>query len=195
MKKYSSLILVFALISCGEEVSTPRPRAYPRIEFPTRSYKPFDKEYCHFTFEMPSYTVVEQDTSFFGEKPDDPCWFSLNYPQWGGSIYMTYKPLNATNTLDKLANDSYNLTNKHNVKADAITDYTIKNANGLGGVIFEVEGNVASFFQFYLTDSTKNYVRGAMYFRAKANADSLAPAANFVKEDVLHIINTFKFNG
>jgi len=61
------------------------------------------------------------------------------------------------------------------------------------GAFFKVEGNVATASQFFLTDSTKNFLRGALYFNATPNQDSLQPVNSFLVEDMRHLINTFRW--
>jgi gliding motility-associated lipoprotein GldD len=57
-------------------------------------------------------------------------------------------------------------------------------------VIAEIEGEVPSQFQFTMTDSTKNFLRGALYFNTKVNNDSLRPAIDYMKKEMMHIVNT-----
>jgi hypothetical protein len=44
-----------------------------------------------------------------------------------------------------------------------------------------------------LTDSTRNFLRGALYFETEPNKDSLAPVIDFFKKDMDQIINTLKW--
>jgi gliding motility-associated lipoprotein GldD len=61
-------------------------------------------------------------------------------------------------------------------------------------MIFELEGEVPSQFQFYVTDSTKHFLRGALYFRTATKNDSLKPIIDFIKKDVIHLLNTVKWD-
>ena len=178
--------------ACGDN-PTPRPRAFPRVVYPASGYKTFDTTFCNFTFEQPIAAVVEQDTAFFGEKPDNACWFTLKYPAWGGSVHISYKPIHSRADFDKCVSDANSLTNKHTVKADYIDPIDVRSRYGVSGVVFNVEGNVASFFQFYLSDTTHHFVRGAMYFNTHSRPDSLAPVINYVKRDIMHAIETFRW--
>lgn len=181
-------------ISCAEEmVFTPKPRAYPRIEFPRHEYRAFDKSYCNFTFEYPTYAAIEQDTLFFDEKPVDPCWFDIYIAQFNCRIHCSYYPINSDNTFEKLNNDAFELTNKHVTKAEYINPTPVQNIQGVYGFTFNLEGPVATPFQFFLTDSTRHFLRGAMYFHSKSQPDSLSPIIDFVKEDIDHMIKTFRW--
>lgn len=68
-----TIVAIFA-IGCKEEsVQTPKPRSFPRVVYPEKNYVQFDTSFCEFTFEYPDYATIVQDTSFFGEKPEDAC--------------------------------------------------------------------------------------------------------------------------
>ena len=194
--KYSSvLVLSFLLLgSCSEEPSyTPKPRAYPKVEYPERAYRQFDKDYCNFTFEYPTYAEVQQDTLFFNEKPAHPCWFDLFIPAFDSRLYFSYYPINRENTFEKLKNDAFELVEWHNKKANYIQDVPIKKEGGVSGFAFVIEGPAASPFQFYLTDSTDHFLRGSLYFNTQARPDSLKPIYKFVEQDILHMIETFQW--
>ena len=185
---------IWLFLGCSDPVFAPKPRTYPRIAFPSvREYKAFDANYCGFTFEQPVYTTVVQDTSFFGEKPENACWFDVYYPMFNGRVHFSYKKIGSQADFQKMLSDAHQLTGKHTIKADGIDEIAVQNPNGVGGIVFDVQGSVASPFQFYLTDSTRNFVRGALYFRTKADADSLRPVVDFVKTDMMNIVQTFKW--
>lgn len=194
MLKYLVFPTILLFASCSDPVFAPKPRTYPRIDFPkTREYKAFDATYCGFTFEQPTYTTIVQDTSFFGEKPEHACWFDVYYPMFNGRVHFSYKPIKSPADFQKMLGDAHQLTGKHTIKADGIDEIAIKNTNGVGGIVFDVQGSVASPFQFYLTDSTHNFVRGALYFKSKADADSLRPVVEFVKTDMMRMVQSFKW--
>ena len=77
--------------------------------------------------------------------------------------------------------------------ASSITDSLMFTPNGVSGVFFRVGGNAATANQFFLSDTTANFLRGALYFDATPNADSLRPVQDFLKNDIEHLINTFKW--
>ena len=61
------------------------------------------------------------------------------------------------------------------------------------GLVFDIAGNTASSVQFYLTDSTKHFMRGALYFNERTNVDSVSPVLTYLKKDILHMIETLKW--
>ena len=190
------LFLLFVLLigqSCEDPIYTPKPRAYPKIEFPERNFQAFNAEFCDFNFEIPSYVKVERDTTFFNEKPLHPCWFDLYVPEFDSRIHCSYIPISSENLFSELNADAFQLAGKHNAKADYIDELPIRKPNGTAGFVFDIEGEVASPFQFFLTDSTNHFFRGALYFNTQARPDSLAPLYDFMKEDIMHLINTFEW--
>ena len=189
-----SLCFALLLSSCGEGPSyTPKPRAYPRVEYPERGYQQFDEDYCSFTFEYPAYAEVQQDTLFFDEKPAHPCWFDLFMPAFDSRLHCSYYPISQENNFEKLKNDAFELVEWHNKKANYIQEVLIKKEGAVSGFAFIIEGPAASPFQFYLTDSTDNFLRGALYFNTQARPDSLKPIYEFVEQDILHLIETFSW--
>ncbi len=184
---------LYMLSACEETVYTPKPRGFPRVIYPVKSYQPFDENYCHFTFQYPTYAVVQRDTVFFDEKPPSDCWFNLFIPSLNATLHCSYYAIDAKNTFEKLRKDAFDLADKHTSKADFIDELPIKKPNGVAGFVFDIQGPAASPFQFYLTDSTRNFLRGALYFNTKTRPDSLAPVFDFVKKDVIEMINTFEW--
>ncbi len=195
MNKILAILLfnIFLMSACDDVVYTPKPRAYPKIDYPVKAYQVFDEDYCKFTFEYPQYAKIQQDTLFFDERPEDPCWFDIFLPSFDARIHCSYFPIGEENTFDQLNHDAFELADKHNLKADYIEDFIIKKPNRVSGIAFNLKGAVASPFQFILTDSTKHFLRGSLYFNTKARPDSLAPVVDFVKKDIMQMINTFEW--
>lgn len=184
--------MVWALASSCNSTFTPKPRGFYQIPLPEKSYRQFDEPGYPYAFEYPVYSAVVKDTSFFGEATENPWWVNIDFPQLNGKIYLSYKAI-GPNKFEKLLNDAFNLTNKHSQKAYSIEDSVINTQNHVHGMFFRVGGDVATSYQFFLTDSTRNFIRGALYFEATPNQDSLSPVNNFVAEDMRHLINTFRW--
>ena len=170
----------------------PKPRSFPRIDFPERNYVTFDKDYCAFTFQYADYLEVKKDKFFFEGKPADECWFDLKIPAFNGDLHCSYIPLRNRSHFDKMVNDAFTMVSKHNIKAQYRDDFPIEKGD-VSGMLFELKGDVASNFQFYLTDSVNHFFRGSLYFNSKVNPDSIAPIYNFVKADVLKVVETFEW--
>lgn len=198
MYNYKFLIFLFlfaSLFSCSSDgpVLSPKPRAYPRIHFPERGIKSFNESYCPFNFKYAKYNNLIKDTLFFGDKPENECWFDLHCPSLNSYLHCSYYPIDKVNTFDKLVTDAFVLSNKHNIKANYIDEIPINKPGKVHGYVFDLDGSVASPFQFYLTDSTDHFLRGSLYIRAKARPDSLAPVFDFLKKDIMEMINTFEW--
>jgi len=188
-------VIVILVDACGEDIPlTPKPRGYPKVHYPEKAYQSFDAGFCHFTFQYPVYAEIEQDTNFLNEAPVDPCWFDVYMPAFNSRIHCSYYPIGPYKSLDRLKQDAFEMADWHNKRANYIDEIRIERPEDeVYGFAFEIEGPAASSFQFYLTDSTDHFLRGALYFRAKAEPDSLAPITSFVKEDVRYLINTFQW--
>jgi gliding motility-associated lipoprotein GldD len=183
------------LAACVEETTvSPKPRGFPRVLYPERGYQTFEESYCAFTFEYPVYAEIQRDTVYFEEESINDCWFDVYMPFFDARIHCTYFPITGNATFENLRSDAFKFANKHNVKASYIDEFPISKPDGTRGFLFNIEGPAASPFQFYLSDSTDHFLRGALYFNTDARPDSLAPVFDFVKEDVLHLINTLDWS-
>ena len=178
------------LLACNNDYVI-KPKGYFKIDFPKHEYIVFDKPGYPYTFEYPVYASIVQDSSLF-EDNDTPYWINIDFPRFSGKIYMSYKKVSNVN-FDKLVNDAFTMTYKHTTKATEIQDSLMKTAAGLTGVWFNVGGNAATAKQFFITDSTKHFLRGALYFDSTPNEDSLSVVNDFLQEDMKHLINTLKW--
>jgi len=201
LKKYSWLnlfSLLFLLVtsislqSCEEKTYLPKPRSFPKVEYPNRNYSTFDKADCSFSFQVPSYFEYTKKTFVGDQKVKSPCWFDLNVPPLNGSLHCTYSSVNDREQLIGLINDSYELAEKHMVKANYIDDPLI-NTESVQGRQFEIHGPTATSFQFFLTDSIDNYFQASLYFNNPPNPDSMKPVVDFVRDDIQKMIETFAF--
>lgn len=188
---FTAIIAVLVYSSCNSPY-TPRPKGYFKIPFPPKEYKVFDEPGYPYSFEYPVYAQISKDTSFFGEAPENPWWVNIDFPQFHGKLYVSYKSV-GNYKLDKLVADAFNMTGKHTVKASSIDDSLMVTPNQVHGIFFKVGGDVATANQFFLTDSTRHFLRGSLYFDATPNQDSLAPVNAFLTEDMRHMINTFRW--
>ena len=180
------LILISSLSGCRER-SVPKPRGYFRIDLPQKEYSLYDTT-CPFMFEYPVYGRISYNVG----KNSEPCWFNLEFPRFKAIVHFSYKPVNKN--LEVLLKESNDYAYSHSVKADAITEQPYQNPEKkVFGILYDIKGNTASSIQFFLTDSAKNFLRGALYFSSEPNADSLAPVIQFFREDIIHLVETFKW--
>jgi gliding motility-associated lipoprotein GldD len=197
MKSYASFIIYLSILlfsSCYEDTYLPKPRGFYKIGLPEKEYQPFLKTDYPYSFEYPVYASISKDTLFFDQKTENPWWINLNFDSLGGKVYISYKQISSTQTLEKLLEDSYKLSHYHTKKADYINEPEFHTANNVHGVFYDVGGNAASSFQFYATDSFHHFLRGALYFDVTPNVDSLKPVNQFLQKDIEHLIQTLKWN-
>lgn len=181
----SGLFLVLLLGSCQTEYQ-PKPKGYNRLVLPEANYR-LTPDSLPYLFEYSSHAVLRKDTSWVSEKH----WVEIFYPELKATIHVTYKQLNnSTALLKEYLNDAYTLTSKHQIKAYAIDESITRAPSGKVAVIAEIDGEVPSQFQFTMTDSSRNFLRGALYFNVKVQNDSLGPAIEYVKKDMMHMINS-----
>jgi gliding motility-associated lipoprotein GldD len=185
-------IVCFILTSCNSEYVA-KPRGYFKIELPPKKYQLFDDPGFPYSFEYPVYAEIIQDSLFFEEKSENPYWINIDFPRFNGRIHISYKEI-GRNKFDSLVNDAFTMSYKqHTYKASKIDQKEFTTPNGSGGVYFSLKGNTATANQFFITDSVKHFLRGALYFSATPNADSLHPVNQFLKQDVEQLINTLKW--
>jgi gliding motility-associated lipoprotein GldD len=188
---YRLFVLVGAslfAVSCGTNYQ-PKPKGYNRLILPKAEYRNLPDSFPY-RFEYSLHARLLKDTLYARERH----WVEIYYPELKANIHITYKKIDHNDKLLKeFYEDAYNLTAKHQIKAYAIDEMISKTPSGKTAVIAEIEGEVPSQFQFTITDSTKNFLRGALYFNLRVQNDSLKPAIEYMKKDVMHLINTLEW--
>ena len=192
------LIVVFlfftVLVSCRPKEYTPKPSGYFKIDTPAEHrYQLFGRPGFPYSFEYPVYAVIESDTLSSKDKTKNPYWINVTFPGLGGMINITYKEISASEPLSKMLEDSWDLSFVHHEKADTIGAKEFENPNNVSSLLYVVGGNTASAYQFVSSDSTKHFMRGALYFDVSPNADSLKPATDFLEKDIEHLMMTLKW--
>ncbi|MBN2612062.1 MAG: gliding motility lipoprotein GldD [Bacteroidales bacterium] len=181
---YIVIPLILA-IACRQEPKNPRPHGYFRIDFPEKKYTQYTSN-CHYRFEYPVYGRVVD----YAGPGTEPCWINIEFPGFGSKIHITYK--NVDKNLMSLTEDIRTLAYKHIIKADDIVELPVTYPEKkVYGMIYDIKGNTASSVNFYLTDSSRQFLSGALYFNALPNKDSLAPVISFFHRDIEHLIETF----
>lgn len=182
IKKIIFSLLVVLLVSCGKDAK-PKPYGELRLEYPNPEYQKFEAP-CNFTFEYSKYATIAP-----GKKP---CWFYINYPKMKAKVFVTYFPIE-NNFIDHIK-ESEKMVYEHTKKASGIDtkafEYPEKK---VFGNFYDLKGQTASNIQFYATDSTKNFVTGYLYFNSRPKPDSLAPAVDYIRKDLRHMLDTFEW--
>ena len=181
------LVLLVFLQACNEQY-TPKPRGYFRIDLPAHDYNSFDSIFPY-SFDYPVYAKLGPDPF----APDQPYWLNIDFPEFRGRLHLSYKKIDGN--LIEYLEDSRQFVMKHIPKASAINDSLIYDREKkVYGLIYQIEGmGAASPCQFFITDSTEHFVRGALYFDVVPNNDSLAPVIAFIRKDIDHLLSTFEW--
>jgi gliding motility-associated lipoprotein GldD len=189
-----SLFLLLGLVAaaCGGSSSdnyVPKPKGYPRLDLPPRNYVLIEQTHPY-SFEYNKAARILPDT-FARSEPD---WIFINYPAYHASVQLTYKPVNNDiNRLRAMLDDSYKLASRHQIRATSIEQRKIRMKSGLEASVIDLTGEVPSQVQFVTTDSTKHFLRGALYFNTATANDSLQPVIDYIRKDIIHLLNTLKW--
>lgn len=181
MRKFFFCICLLLFNSCKDDF-LPKPKAYLSLEYPKKNYQ-------ELSVNRPYSFQVIQNTEIVNEANN---WLKIKYPNLKASLDITYKPVK--NNLKELLIDAEKLVFKHAVKADEIVskDFTNRDKKVFGS-LYEITGNAASNLQFHLTDSTNHFIKGSLYFYVKPNYDSILPAIDYIKKDILKLMETLEW--
>ncbi|MGY5849118.1 gliding motility lipoprotein GldD [Salegentibacter sp. F14] len=182
---FAIIVFVFMLSACGDEDIRPKPKAFLALDYKEPVYTPTNLN-CPYNFEKNQQAVIKPSRN------NIPCWINLEYKDMDGVIFITYQPVR--NNLDSLLKDAQNLPLQHTIKADIIEgDMYTNQLHDTYGMFYEVEGDAASQAQFYLTDSLEHFLTGSIYFNRKPNFDSIIPAADYLKKDMRHLMESLQW--
>ena len=211
LQALSCFFFVAVISQSCNSTYTSKKRGYFNVDFPERKYVKFDEQGVPYSFEYPVYAIIVKDSTYFDSTPENPYWRNIDFPQFNARIFLSYKIIGGTatykipqangiykdsagiNYFDKMVNDAFNLTNKNEAVASSIKDSLFTTTNNITGIFFRVGGNAATSRQFFMSDTVKHFIRGALYFDTTPNADSLRPVQDFLQVDIDHLINTFRW--
>lgn len=183
-------LLTSAVIGC-QSPTIPRQKGYFKITLPNVHFV-LDTTRCGASFEIPIYSTLETVNS---SKSGTSCWFNIRFPRFKARLHCTDLPIK--NNLEALMIDAQELVFNHDMKASGISRIRVE---GVGdderkttGVLYHLEGPVATPVQFFVTDSTDNFLRGSLYFDQAINSDSTAPVTERILKDVEHLMSTISW--
>lgn len=214
MRKYFlPFLAAFLLVAGCNSTYTSKRKGYYKLDLPAKhEYAKFERPGFPYSFEYPAYGNIIQDSTYFDNSPENPYWINVDFPSMNARVFLSYKIVGgralfknkqpdgsykdsfAINEFDRMVNDAFNLTNKNESVASSIRDSLFRTANGVSGVYFRVGGNAATSRQFFVSDTVRHFLRGALYFNAQPNIDSIKPALDFLQVDMDHLINSFRWN-
>lgn len=189
MKKLLVLLFFLLVMMSCEKTWFPKPPGYNKIDLPKHAYNRLARGYPY-ELDFSTASLVEPDSFNLSEK----AWINLNYQDFGAKVHLTYKKIDGETTkFETLSNDAFKLTAKHQIKAYGIEEGILITPNGYTAVVAELSGEVPTQFQFFVTDSTDHFLRGALYFNTAMKNDSLAPVIEYIKIDMTHLMNSVRF--
>ena len=182
MRFLLGLLLVLGLASCKDEVVI-KPKAQLRLDYTKANYEGFKSD-CSYSFQKNERAILQKKRF---------CGLNLHYPKMKATLYITYQDVNESN-LDSLLRDAQKLAYDHAIKAESIPEQPFVNPDkNVYGMFYMINGNAATQAEFYLTDSIRHFVTGALYFEAKPNFDSIYPAVVYLRNDIRKIMETFNW--
>ena len=183
MNKIILILISISLLSCRENY-TPKPIGFFKLSLLEKQFQQYTQD-CPFTFQFPTYSKIQN--------LEKDCFFNLNFPNYKATLHISYFSINGN--LYQHTEESRTLAYKHSIKASTISEQLfINKKNKVFGLIYDYQGTTATALQFYLTDSTNHFFRGALYFDTEVN-DSILPVSNFLQEDIKFLIESFQWRG
>ncbi len=175
-------LALFILASCKDDVLV-KPSAMLRLEYPQPEYARI-ATHCPYSFEMNQNARLVQ-------KKD--CDINIDYPNMKATLYITYQSIQ-NNNLDSLLRDAQKLAYDHTIKANSIPEQPFVNPEKkVYGMFYMINGNAATQAEFYVTDSIRHFMNGALYFEARPNFDSIYPAVIYLRQDIRKLMETLQW--
>jgi gliding motility-associated lipoprotein GldD len=179
-----SLCLVLLNFSCQSDSAQPKPKGYLYLSYPA-------PEYSLNSGSDYSFDLNQNAASF--EELKRSGWAKINYPSQKATLDLTYRKVE--NNLRDLLIESEKMTFSHTIKADDISSQNYEDLErGIYARVYEVGGDAASNLQFQVHDSTKNFLTGSVYFKVKPNFDSIEPSIDYIRRDVIRLIESIQWN-
>ena len=184
------ICLAVLAAACSDSNETPKPQAYLRIDMPPHAYSVCDTMALPFTFELSNLAEVQWKKNLPRDK-----WFTIAYPKYKGYVFMTYKAMNGVRDLRAQIDTSYKFVEGHFSFSSGIDENKfVDREHRLSGTTYHLKGqNVASTYQFWVSDSNRHFIRGALYIDCTPNNDSLAPVLDYIQDDIDHLIESIRW--
>ena len=189
MKKYILLSLACLLLCACHNDYTPKPYAYLRIDLPATEYSSIDNS-LPFCFEKNNNAELE-----LKKNTGRDVWVDINYPNLNGVVFLSYKQLTGLDDLRGQTDTSSRLLEQHYQFTSGVEEQGYEDKeNKVYGTVYYLKGSkVASTCQFWLTDSSRHFLRGALYLNTTPNNDSLAPVIDYMQADIEHLVETLRW--
>lgn len=194
MKKNNLLIalcfIVLLVSACNDSKPVPKPSSFLRTEFPEHSYRPYLSPQ-NFRFELADLYMPKS----FQQAKTNYSIQEIDLGPLNGTLFLYYLQIPNKDSLPDIINFANDKVDEHKIMADKIDfEQIIQPQKNVYGTFFELKGNVATNFQFYLTDSMKHFLRGEVLLNCRPNYDSLKPTLQYLKTDLKLMLNSFQWN-
>ena len=195
MRKSLFLCIVWMVLLACSKASAPKPYGYYRITVPDTAYLPLESFHLSpFNLQLSTYpyNFALSQNAQVQPRSDEPYWINIYYPALDATIHCSYKPVQGN--LRELTEDALEFVYRNASFASSIPEREFVHPEAhVYGVLFDLEGNTASSCQFFLTDSTHHFFRASVYCNCPPNADSLAPVYNYLRTDVIRLVESFEW--
>ncbi len=182
MYRYVLLFLMVVVVGCNGD-AVPKPKAYLSLQYPEKTYEKTTVE-RPYVFDIPSSSIVQKH-------PKN--WLKITYPKLKASVDITYRPVKEN--LKELLMEADKLVFEHTIKADNISSRDYANdEKRVYGKLYDISGNAASQVQFHVTDSAKHFLKASLFFYSKPNYDSVLPAVDYIKQDMIRMMESLEWN-
>lgn len=185
MAIYVLLLLLVAVLAadCSHKATNSKPEAQLKLREAVYTLSP---DSLPFRFDVSDQAI------FSARKNKESEYFcDITYPELNAQLYCTWHRI----TPDKLllmSEESRKLAYQHSVVATGITEKLyINDLARVYGILYDIKGDVASPLQMAITDSLNYFFNASLYFNATPNADSIAPVLDYIRKDVLRLMESY----
>ncbi len=193
MRLYFNLICCLIIAVACNQPYVIKPKGYQQFELPAKQYQVFSESGYPYSFDYPSYAIIDKKVDYLGADKAKDAWLNIRYPQFGATLYISYNRISPKASLDTLVRDAYTFANNHNNKASFIEDSAFEINHSVKGVFFHIGGDVATSYQFFVTDSSRHFLRAALYYETSPNEDSLAPINQYLFKDMQQMVRSLRW--
>ncbi len=181
-------------MACSSQTGqvSPKPRAYPYVDFPNKTYRAYHSPACPITFMYPEYAEINQ-TKPSDTLPGVQCWFNVYYPQFKATVHCSYNAIADNTQFETMVEDAFEIADQVNKRSNFTNEQVVQLPNGSAALIFDFEGPAASPIQFFVTDSLNHFFKGSLYYQVAHHPDSLGIITQFIKQDIHQMMSTFQW--
>lgn len=183
MRLIGAILLLLIFTGCEDKNLVPKPSTYLETDLPDHLYSVFEDS-CGYVYQL--------QNSFKVETAPNSCNRKIDLGPLNGTMFVYY--WNMDKPLSFYVNNANDEVGNHKLKARKIEDERIiRSDRRVFGTLFSLQGDVATPYQFYLTDSTDRFLYAEILFNSTPNYDSLKPSLDYLKIDLDTLIQTFEW--